>query len=499
MKEVSRILIVDDDSNILEVLDARLTASGFYVFKAGDAQTAMQILKKERVDLLISDMKMPVTSGMDLFLKIQKMQPELPVIFLTAYGTIPDAVDSIKHGAVDYISKPFDGRELIKKINQVLELRQQSKRQAVNSGEEKSSKTDLSVGAHKTVDENHPMIFEDEFYWRKTPAMQELYSMIKRVAATNVNVMILGESGVGKEWIARSIYRNSSRRDQPYVVVDCGSTPAGILESELFGHLKGSFTSAVKDKKGLIEAADKGTLFLDEIGNISHEMQCRLLRFLEDKTIRQVGSVHEKIVDCRIISATNADLTADIEAGTFRQDLYYRLKVVTLNVPPLRDRREEIAEFAKFFVDRYTKEHNLPKVTFTDATIKLMESHDWPGNIRELRNALEAGIVLCKNDIMQPYDLQLGNNQKSKKNDKSDLKLSSKEGLAAENGTINGNTTGLLVETGFSIEDSEKNTIIRALKESRGVQKKAAELLDISRRAINYKIKKYDIKPNDYK
>lgn len=498
MKEVSRILIVDDDSNILEVLDARLTASGFYVFKAGDAQTAKEILNREHVDLLISDMKMPVTSGMDLFLDIQKKLPNLPVIFLTAYGTIPDAVHAIKHGAVDYISKPFDGRELIKKIRQVLEVREQSKQQ--NTPIIPISADDSSLDADKVKDSSDFLIFEDEFYWKKSLAMQELYSMIKKVAATNVNVMILGESGVGKEWIARSIYRNSSRKDQPYVVVDCGSTPAGILESELFGHLKGSFTSAVKDKKGLIETADKGTLFLDEIGNISHDMQCRLLRFLEDKTIRQVGSVHEKIVDCRIISATNADLTADIQAGTFRQDLYYRLKVVTLNVPPLRERKEEIAEFAKFFVDRYTKEHNLPKVIFADDTIELMESHDWPGNIRELRNALEAGIVLCKNNIMHPSDLQLGNNQKSKKNEKSADKSLSANSQNSEDISFNTNgASGAFGETGFSIEDSEKHTIIRALKESKGVQKKAAELLDISRRAINYKIKKYDIKPNDYK
>ncbi|MBF0467411.1 MAG: sigma-54-dependent Fis family transcriptional regulator [Desulfamplus sp.] len=477
MTKGCKILIVDDDPNILEVLDARLSASGFNVFKAPDALTAMQILESEHVDLLISDMKMPVTSGMDLFLDIQKTMPDLPVIFLTAYGTIPDAVHAIKQGAVDYISKPFDGRELINKIHQVLGARQQgvlfSENRNIDSG---------AMPSHETL------VFEDEFYWGKTPAMQELYRMIRKVAATNVNVMILGESGVGKEWIARAIYRNSSRRDKPYVVVDCGSTPAGILESELFGHLKGSFTNAVKDKKGLIETADKGTLFLDEIGNISHEMQCRLLRFLEDKTIRQVGSVHEKIVDCRIISATNADLSADIEAGTFRQDLYYRLKVVTLQIPPLRERKEEIADFAKFFVDRYTKEHNLPKAGFTDATIKLMEEHDWPGNIRELRNALEAGIVLCKNDIMQPWDLQLGNNQKSRKQNGADQKSSILDYRLSREG-----------ETGFSIEDSEKNTIIRALKESRGVQKKAAELLDISRRAINYKIKKYDIQPKDYK
>ncbi len=520
MKEVSRILIVDDDSNILEVLDARLTASGFHVLKAGDAQTAMEILKGKSVDLLISDMKMPVTSGMDLFIDIQKTLPELPVIFLTAYGTIPDAVDAIKQGAVDYISKPFDGKELINKIRKVLGANsrksapatQKSETQNINSVEINTANmaSDAVISASNNsgtssgetnlckITPHETLIFEDEFYWGKTPAMQELYSMIRKVAATNVNVMIRGESGVGKEWIARAIYRNSSRRDQPYVVVDCGSTPSGILESELFGHLKGSFTNAVKDKQGLIETADKGTLFLDEIGNISHEMQCRLLRFLEDKSIRQVGSVHEKIIDCRIISATNADLSADIEAGTFRQDLYYRLKVVTLNIPPLRDRREEIADFAKFFVDRYTKEHTLPKVNFADDTIKLMLSHDWPGNIRELRNALEAGIVLCKNNIMQPWDLQLGNNEKSRQNGKSAMQSSSESSLYTDKGYVNRDGSEL-PETGFSIEESEKQTIIRALKESKGVQTKAAELLDISRRAINYKIKKYDIKPNDYK
>ncbi|MBF0242721.1 MAG: sigma-54-dependent Fis family transcriptional regulator [Desulfamplus sp.] len=506
MKEGACILIVDDDPNILEVLDARLTASGFNVLKACDAQIAMQILEQEQkgVDLLISDMKMPVVSGMDLFLEVQKSLPELPVIFLTAYGTIPDAVEAIKHGAVDYISKPFDGRELIKKIGKILEAKEQNSQILAHQSNQSHQLHQLDqhptqtnfgkIDSAKLVQPDGYIIFEDEFYWDKTPAMQELYSMIKRVAATDVNVMILGESGVGKEWIARAIYRNSSRRDQPYVVVDCGSTPAGILESELFGHLKGSFTSAVKDKKGLIETADKGTLFLDEIGNISHDMQCRLLRFLEDKSIRQVGSVHEKIVDCRIISATNADLSRDIEAGTFRQDLYYRLKVVTLTVPPLRDRKEEIADFAKFFVDRYTKSHNLSPVTFADATIELMDSHDWPGNIRELRNALEAGIVLCKNNIMQPFDLQLGNNQKSKRNIKSDPTRNSSSD-SRDSQSFNENDSQL----GFSIEDSEKHTIIRALKESKGVQKKAAELLDISRRAINYKIKKYDIQPRDYK
>jgi len=450
LKDPIKILIVDDDPNILEVLDARLTAANFNVLKACDAPSAIQILKKESVDLMISDMKMPAMSGMDLFSEIKKIHPELPVIFLTAYGTIPDAVCALKKGAVDYISKPFDGRLLIHKINEILANR----------------KADMN--------EDTGSLIEEGFYWGKSPAMKELALTTRKVAASNVNVLILGESGVGKECIARFIHQYSSRKSHPCIVVDCGSTPTGILESELFGHMKGSFTHAMQDKKGLIEAAHKGTLFLDEIGNISGDMQSRLLRFLEDKKIRRVGAITETSVDCRVLSATNADLAAGIEEGTFRQDLYYRLKGVTLHIPALRERKEDIPALSSFFITHYTREHNLPKVELADTTLQLLKSHTWPGNIRELKNALEAGIVLCKNNKMQPSDLQLENN-------------------GGKNTPFTSN------ETGFSIEDSEKHTIIRALRQANGVQKTAAQLLKISRRSIHYKIQKYNIQASDYK
>ena len=276
MTAAPKILIVDDDPSILEVLDARLTASNFKVLKARNAAGAKKILKEQQgIDLLVSDIKMPDKSGMALYSGIRKTLPDLPVIFLTAYGTIPDAVEAMKQGAADYISKPFDGRELIRKINAVMALR--------------------ATGAKP----KSASLVESGFYWGKSQLMRNLYSMVQKVAATQVNVLILGESGVGKEQVAGCIHRNSERHTQPYMVVDCGSTPPGILESELFGHLKGAFTHAVKDKVGLIQAADTGTLFLDEIGNVSHDMQCRLLRFLEDKKIRQVGAVKETPVDCR--------------------------------------------------------------------------------------------------------------------------------------------------------------------------------------------------------
>jgi len=445
-----RILIVDDDPSILEVLDARLDASGFLVFKADSAAGASEILRNHPIDLMISDVKMPRKSGIDLFMELRDTRPRLPVIFLTAYGTIPDAVDAIKHGAVDYISKPFDGRELIKKI------------------------MDTLAAASKTHESGQPPAFKDDFFWGKSTAMAALYPMVEKVAATRVNVLILGESGVGKERIAGFIHKNSPRQDKPYVVVDCGSTPAGILESELFGHMKGAFTHAVKDKEGLIEAADQGTLFLDEIGNISHDMQCRLLRFLEDGKIRRVGAVTEKNVDARVVAATNADLGEAIEEGKFRQDLYYRIKGITLTIPPLRERKQDIPELSKFFVGRYTRSQDIAPTRISDEAMAILKTHNWPGNIRELKNVLEAGTILCRDNTIRPGDLQLESGRKGRPS---------------------------LYETQeeFSISESEKSTIIRALKETRGVQTRAADLLDISKRAIHYKIKKYDIRPNEYK
>ena len=445
-------MVVDDDPNILEVLCARLSAADFIVIPAIDGQTALKLLKEKDIDLMISDMKMPEMSGMDLFDEVRKEYPDLPVIFLTAYGTIPDAVMAVKAGAVDYISKPFDGRTLVAKINEFLH--------------EVPEFTDTG---------DIPLV-EDGFYWGTNKAMQEMYRLTKKVGESNANVLILGESGAGKECIAKAVHNHSTRRNKPYIVVDCGSTPPGILESELFGHMKGSFTNAVQDKQGLIEAANEGTLFLDEIGNISPEMQSRLLRFLEDKKIRKVGAIKEIMVDCRVISATNADLQADIREGKFRQDLFFRLRVVTLDVPPLRERKEDIPALAQFFVEKHCREQGLEKIELADETIKWLVDYDWPGNVRELKNSLEAGSVLCKNNIMLPEDLQLIETYEPDEPDGS-----SKE------------------KKSFSIKHSEKDAIIRALKQANGVQKRAAELLDISRRSIHYKIKKYNIEVSDYK
>ncbi|MBU1568239.1 MAG: sigma-54 dependent transcriptional regulator [Proteobacteria bacterium] len=439
------VLVVDDDPSILEVLEARLCAAGFVVHEAGDGPAALHILKNLKIDILISDMKMPGMSGMELLAHARASHPRLPVIFLTAYGTIPDAIHAVKAGAVDYLTKPFDGRELVRKIQEILS-RPQYPAQEQSKG--------------------------DRFVWGSSQAMQELHGMLQKVAASNANVLILGESGVGKECIAKLLHNSSGRQDAPYIVVDCGSTPPGILESELFGHIKGSFTHAIQDKKGLIEAAHGGTLFLDEIGNISAEMQSRLLRFLEERTIRPVGAIKEKTVDCRVIAATNSDLKAAVDAGKFRQDLYYRLKVVSLHIPPLRHRREDIPALANLFITSFLRENALPNIDLPEKTLQWLQTLSWPGNVRELKNALYTGIILCHNNQILPEDLQLD---------------------------INPVAELLLNEDDFSMDQSEKEAIIRALKQTKGVKKDAAELLGISRRAIQYKSKKYNLDSTNFK
>jgi len=436
------ILIVDDDLHILEVLEARLLSAGFCVLKAASPKEALNLLKTHHPDLMISDMKMPDMSGMSLLTEVHSLHPGLPVIFLTAYGTIPDAVRAVKAGAVEYFTKPFDGRELIKKVQDVLKA---------------------SAAPKKTVSTGHG------FYPGQSRAMKELYEMIERVAASDVNVLVLGESGVGKERVARLIHDQGVRKDYPFVVVDCGSTPTGLLESELFGHVKGSFTHAIRDKKGLMEAAHTGTLFLDEIGNISSEMQVRLLRFLEDRKIRRIGDIREISVDCRVIAATNSNLADEIREGNFREDLYYRLRVVSLTIPPLRERKEDIPAFAQNFAEAFCKNKGIAPIKLLPETIEYLCRYRWPGNVRELKNALEGGIVLSQNGVLRSEDLQLA-------------RISENPGSP---------------ENPFSLDDSERDTIIRALRESGGVQKDAAELLGISRRAIHYKIKKYGIKISD--
>ena len=452
------ILVVDDDLHILEVLEARLASMHYRVHTAAGAEQALDLLRENQVDLMITDVRMPGMSGMDLFVETQSLRPGLPVIFLTAYGTISDAVEAVKAGAFDYLTKPFDGRELVLKVQEVLK------------------KT-----VPRPAAEGLPPISE-LLSGGKSPAMRELFDLIDRIARSDVNVLILGESGVGKERVAKLIHQRGPRREHPFMVVDCGSTPTGLLESELFGHVRGSFTHAIRDKKGLIEAADRGTLFLDEIGNISQDMQVRLLRFLEERKIRRIGDIREISVNCRVISATNIDLPREVEDGEFREDLYYRLRVVTLKIPPLRERREDIPGLAQHFIETYCQKQNVPLAKIPPETMKWLTAYPWPGNVRELKNALEAGVVLCRDGVLHPSDLQLSGLPETPPPHKTAHQAAAPPAAAPAPAA-----------DAFSLEGNERSAIIRALQQAGWVQKDAAQLLGISRRAIHYKVKKYGI------
>ncbi len=443
--QAAKLLLVDDDPYILEVLEARLMHGGFAVRLASNAEEALGALKDDQIHLMISDVRMPGKSGMDLLREALQLCPGLPVIILTAHGSIADAVEAVKAGAVDYLTKPFSGTDLIHKVEEILKRY-----------------------PHPAVCAPELTPLNEVLFGGNSPATKELYDLIDRVAPRDVNVLITGESGAGKELVARLIHSRGPRREFPFIVVDCGSTPTSLLESELFGHVRGSFTHAVRDKKGLIEAAHLGTLFLDEIGNISSEMQMRLLRFLEDRKIRRIGDVQEIEVNCRVIAATNLDLPAAVKAGDFREDLYYRLRVVTLRIPPLRERPEDIPLIAQRFVEKFCAQHNRPSLNLSPESIDWMLHYPWPGNVRELKNALEAAIVLAKDDVLQPSDLEAA------------CRPQGREAPAESDRPL-------------TIEESERSLILRALEQANWVQKDAAERLGISRRALHYKLKKFGI------
>ncbi|WP_022663427.1 sigma-54-dependent transcriptional regulator [Paucidesulfovibrio longus] len=445
MAEKRMILVVDDDPGILDVVEARLASAGLATLAARSAEEALELLAERPVDLVVSDMKMPGMGGEGLLAAVRDKWPQVPVILLTAYGTIPDAVALIRSGAADYLTKPFDGKELLRRVKELLPAQAPAGRDGCAE-------------------------IREVLWGGKSPAMQRFQQLLERVARTEVGVLVVGESGTGKELVARLLHRLSPRSDGPFVVVDCGSTPPSLLESELFGHVKGSFTHAIKDKKGLISEADKGTLFLDEIGNVSAEMQTRLLRFLQEGTIRRVGDTRDVKVSCRVVAATNADLREMVRRGEFREDLYYRIKVVTLVVPPLRERREDIPLLAERFLARACEEQGVEPLRLAPEALELLRSHSWPGNVRELRHAVEAGAVFATDGVVRPSDLQL------------------EESCSAQTAGGAGAAPG---SEALSLEENERETILRALKHTRWNKTAAADLLGISRRAIHYKINKY--------
>jgi two-component system response regulator GlrR len=371
------LLLVDDDPDLLRLLTIRLRANGYGVVAVESGQRALASIAASRPDLVLTDLRMEGMDGMALFQEIQAAYPGLPVIILTAHGSIPDAVTAVKRGVFGYLTKPYDPDELLSQIDRALRLHRGS------------GTTHAGVG----------QAWREEIVTRST-LMEDLLARAQRVAAGDASVLIQGESGSGKELLARAIHQASPRSNQTFVAINCGAIPETLLESELFGHQKGSFTGAIADQRGLFVAADKGTLFLDEIGDMPLALQVKLLRVIETREVRPIGATRSTPFDVRIISATHRDLAREKEAGTFREDLYYRLNVVTLKLPTLDERPEDIALLADHFLKVLAPRYGRDKAAFAPEALELLVKAKWPGNVRQLFNVVEQSIALCATEII---------------------------------------------------------------------------------------------------
>ena len=451
------ILIVDDEKNYLVVLSAVLEEEGYEVLTAQSGREALEVQETSDLDLTLTDMKMPGMDGIMLLEHIKAKDPDLPVIMMTAHGTIDKAVEAMQKGAYSYILKPFDNERLIIYVKK-------------------------AVAMFQVVKENRRLRDEVKSQYRfgnfigKSKAMREVFEMIRKVAPANASVLVEGESGTGKELVAKSIHFNSPRGDKPFIAVNCSALSENLLESELFGHERGAFTGAVTKKKGRFELADKGTLFLDEIGELSTSLQVKLLRVLQEKAFERVGGTQPISVNIRIIAATNKKLEEEMVKGRFREDLFYRLNVVRILLPPLKQRQEDIHILVKHFIEKYASERKaaVPVKGIDQEVGRLFYDYSWPGNVRELENLIERVMILCPNDTVRASDLPAG----FKDNVHNALHL---EGVPNH---------AKLYETLAMIE---KAMIERALKMADNVQAHAASILGIGKSGLNQKIKKYNL------
>ena len=452
MRKLS-ILIVEDGQSQREMLRGFLLSEGHTVAEAENGEAALKSVRSGHFDLILLDYKMPGMDGLQVLKEVKHINPEIDVIIITAYGTIETAVEAIKVGAIDYITKPVEFDEL-----QLLLARVAERRRLVRENdllrEELGKK---GITAEKII--------------YKSPQMTELINMAGRVASSQASVLIQGESGTGKELLARLIHQLSPRAPMPIIVVNCGALHENLLESELFGHEKGSFTGATTRRIGRFEEADGGTLFLDEIGELSPAVQVKLLRFLQEREIQRLGSNVNIHVDVRVISATNRDLEVQVKEEKFREDLFYRLKVVTMLLPPLRERKEDLPLLINHFVEKFSKENGKNIKDLTAEARDLLLKYDYPGNIRELINILERAVVITRDDYITSDDLPFKSSTLAESSDK---KLS-----------------GTLRE---SLEDLEKQLIDEAMKKAEDNQTRAAEILGMSERMLRYKLKKYNLK-----
>jgi len=449
MSGQANILVIDDEESMRDSCQQTLSRDGNRVQVAKDGSKALAMLEAESFDLVILDLKMPGLSGMKVLKKIKADDPEAMVIVITGYATIESAIEAMKSGAYDFIPKPFTPESLRAIVKRALDTRELALENVLLRGELKTS-------------------FGPEVIIGRSEVMKKVEELVRKVGPTDTTVLISGESGTGKELVARSIHRYSSRRDKPFVAVDCGSLVENLFESELFGHVKGSFTGATATKYGRFELADGGTLFFDEIGNITINIQTKLLRVLQERKITKVGSSQVIKVDVRIVAATNKDLQEAIKAGTFRKDLFYRLSVVPITLPSLRERRDDIPLLAAYFLEKYNKKRKKNVRAISERAMKALVEYDWPGNIRELENAIERAVVLAEDAVVSPSDLLY-------------------YGLSVET------PSGLDADRPHLLVDVEKEHIVKTLKMFNGHKGKTAECLGIDRKTLRSKLKRYGI------
>jgi two-component system NtrC family response regulator len=446
-----KILVIDDDESLRRVLEYNLAQEGYAVLTAASGEHGLELLKKERADVVVTDVRMAGMDGLQVLEGVHKLDPNIQVIILTAFGTIEMAVEAMKAGAFHYISKPFNRDELKLTIQKALQLKD-LERENVALRQELQAR----IGLDTIIAESSPM--------------KAILEMLGRVAPTETTVLILGESGTGKELIARAIHANSPRTSGPFVAVNCAAIPEHLLESELFGHVKGAFTGAIRDRVGKFEAAEGGTIFLDEIGEMRPELQVKILRYLEERTLERVGDNRPIRVDVRILAATNKDLTKAIQAGEFREDLYYRLNVVPISIPPLRERRGDIRPLAQHFLKRLGAP---PRLAIAPDAFRALETYEWPGNVRELENALERAMIFHRGDVITVSDLPEA------------IKVPRSREAAA--------LPVSLPEAGLSLEEVEKELILRALQKHDWNQSRAARYLGITRHTLLYRMEKHTI------
>lgn len=443
---MSKILLVEDDVSFCKMLENFLTRKAYHVETAFSAEEAKIKIKNDNFDLVITDLRLPNYDGIELMSEFKKDFPQIPVILMTGYSDVNTAVKAIKNGASDYISKPFNPEEVLLVVSNALQ------KEATEAIKEKPAPK-----PRKTVPTS-------EFINGISPASKKLTEYIQLVSPTNMSVLIIGESGTGKEVIAKSIHQNSIRKNNNFIAVDCGAIPKELAASEFFGHLKGSFTGAINDKVGYFEAANGGTIFLDEIGNLSYENQIQLLRALQERKIKPVGSNREIEVDIRIITATNEDLREAVKKGDFREDLYHRINEFSIHSPSLRERNEDLMIFADFFLEKANEQLNKDIIGFSPEVMAIFQNYKWPGNLRELQNIIKRATLLSQGDFIEKLVLPA-------------------EIFQAES----------TMEDVFSLSGNEKDMIINALARTQNNKSEAAKLLQINRKTLYNKLKLYNL------